>query len=235
MMKQNYSYKSFVRNSYSLIAYHIKAQTTLNHFSTVMRNLVNSYSGLNRNERYRLYRTALDLYRKMKRSDSIQTDLERDYNYVEIVRAARKVMRDKDIRDKQKGLKEAISSTDNIFFVCSKHKHPAEDHKDYQGKIYVDRFWRTKLDEQMQKKVGAYIKNHNVLTVQYIIGEPVYMTTRPYCKHYFIPVNTSTVLNSSYKKVVESTGLHSHKWYTREDYFKLRKKVFNSIESILEE
>lgn len=171
----------------------------------------------------------------MRRSDSVQTDLERDYNYVEIVKAARKVMRDKDIRDKQKGLKEAISSTDNIFFVCSKHKHPAEDHKDYQGKIYVDRFWRTKLDEEMQKKVSAYIKNHNVLTVQYIIGEPVYMTTRPYCKHYFIPVSTSTVLNSSYKKVVESTGLHSHKWYTKEDYYKLRKKVFNSIESILEE
>ena len=234
-MKRNYSYKSFVRNSYSLIAYHIKAQTTLNHFSTVMRNLVNSYSGLNRNERYKLYRTVLDLYRKMKRSDSVQTDLERDYNYVEIVRAARKVMRDKDIRDKQKGLKEDLSSTDNIFFVCSKHKKPAEDHKDYQGKIYVDRFWRTKLDFNMQKKVEAYIKNHNVLTVQYIVGEPVYMTTRPYCKHYFIPVSTSTVLNSSYKKVVESTGLHSHKWYTKEDYYKLRKKVFNNIESILEE
>lgn len=234
-MKANYSYKSFVRNSYSLIAYHIKHGTTLNRFSTVMRNLVNSYSGLNRNERYKLYRTSLDLFRKMRRSDSVQTDLERDYNYVQIVKAARKVMRDKDIRDKQKGLKQDLSSTDNIFFVCSKHRKPAEDHKDYQGKIYVDRFWRTKLDSDMQRKVGAYIKNHNVLTVQYIIGEPVYMTTRPYCKHYFIPVNTSTVLTNSYKKVVDSTGLHSHKWYTKEDYFKLRKSVFKGIENILEE
>ena len=234
-MKRNYSYKSFVRNSYSLIAYHIKADTSLNRFSTVLKDLVNSYLGLNRNERYKLYRTGLDLYRKMRRSDEVKTDLKRDYNYVEIVRAARKVMRNKDIRDKQKSLKQDLSSTDNIFFVCSKHKKPAEDHKDNQGTIYVDIFWRTKLDLSMQKKVEAYIKNHNVLTVQYIIGEPVYMTTRPYCKHYFIPVETSTVLHSAYKKVVDSTGLHSHKWYTREDYFKLRKSVFQNVDNILSE
>ncbi len=234
-MKKSYSYKSFVRNSYSLIAYHIQHGTTLNKFSTVMRNLVNSYSDINRNEKYKLYRTCLDLYRKMKHSDDLQKDLERDYNYVEVVRSARRVMRNRDIRKKQKSLKQALSSTDNVFFVCSKHSKPAEDHKDYQGKIYVDRFWRTKLDLTMQKKVEAYIKNHKVLTVQYIIGEPVFMTTRPYCKHYFIPVPTSTVLSSSYRKVVEQTGLHSHKWYTREDYFKLRKSVFNSIENILNE
>ena len=234
-MKKSYSYKSFVGNSYSLIAYHIKHGTTLNRFSTVMRNLVNSYSDINRNEKYKLYRTCLDLYRKMKRSDDAQTDLERDYNYVEVVRAARKVMRNRDIRNKQKGLKEAISSTDNVFFVCSKHKKPAEDHKDYQGKIYVDRFWRTKLDLSMQKKVEAYIKNHNVLTVQYIVGEPVYLTTRPYCKHYFISVSTDEVLHASYKKIVEQTGLHQHKWYTRKDYFDLRKKVFDRVDKILEE
>lgn len=234
-MKKSYSYKSFVRNSYSLLAYHIKAQTTLNRFSTVMRNLVNSYSDINRNEKYKLYRTVLELYRKMKRSDSVQTDLEKDYNYSQVVKAARNVMRNRDLRKKQRAIRDDLNSTENIFFVCSKHRKPAENHKDYQGKIYVDRFWRTKLDSDMQKKVEAYIRNHKVLTVQYIMGEPVYMTTRPYCKHYFIPVNTSTVLNSSYKKVVESTGLHSHKWYTRKDYFDLRKNVFNAIDNILEE
>lgn len=231
-MKKSYSYKSFVRNSYSLLAYHLKKDTTLNHFSTVVRNLVNSYSDINRNERYKLYRIVLDLYRKMRRSDDALIDLERDYNYVEVVRAARKVMRNRDLRKKQRAIRTELNSTDNVFFVCSKHRKPAEDHKDYQGKIYVDRFWRTKLDETMQKKVEAYIKNHNVLTVQYIMGEPVYMTTRPYCKHYFIPVPTSTVLSTSYKKVVEDTGLHQHKWYTREDYFNLRKNVFEGIENI---
>lgn len=235
MMKQNYSYKSFVRNSYSLIAYHVQKDTTLNQFSTVIRNLVNTYADINRNEKYKLYRTVLDLYRKMRRSDTVQQDLERDYNYVQVVKAARRVMRNRDIRNKQKSLREAISSTDNVFFVCSKHRKPAEDHKDYQGKIYVDRFWRTKLDLDMQKKVAAYIKNHNILTVQYITGEPVYMTTRPYCKHYFIPVSTDYVLHASYKKVVESTGLHEHKWYTKEDYFNLRKKVFDNVDKILQE
>ena len=234
MMKQNYSYKSFVRNSYSLIAYHIQHQTTLNRFSTVIRELVNTYSDINRNEKYKLYRTVLDLYRRMRRSDAVQSDLERDYNYAQVVKAARKVMRNRDIRNKQKQTRSYLDSTDCVFMVCSKHKSPAEDHKDYQGKIYVDRFWRTKVDAEMQKKIEAYIKNHKVLTVQYIIGEPVYMTTRPYCKHYFIPVSTAHVLSTSYKKVVEETGLHSHKWYTRKDYFNLRKKVFDNVDKILE-
>ena len=233
-MKKSYSYKSFVRNSYSLIAYHIQAGTTLNRFSTVIRALVNSYSDINRNEKYKLYRTCLDLYRRMKRSDALQTDLERDYNYAEVVRAARKVMRNRDLRKKQAQTREYLDSTEVVFMVCSKHSKPAEDHKDYQGKIYVDRFWRTKVNLTMQKKIEAYIKNHNVKTVQYIMGEPVYMTTRPYCKHYFIPVSTESVLGKSYKKVVEETGLHSHKWYTRKDYFDLRKKVFDNVDRILE-
>ena len=32
-----------------------------------------------------------------------------------------------------------------ILFLCSKHNNCADDHKNYQGKIYIDRFWRQKV------------------------------------------------------------------------------------------
>lgn len=85
-----------------------------------------------------------------------------------------------------------------IFYVCSKHVAPAKDHKDWQGKIYVDRYWRAILKstdrEWMIPQVERYIVENDVRTIQWVMGPPVWLTTRPYCKHWFAPVLTSTVL-----------------------------------------
>lgn len=86
-----------------------------------------------------------------------------------------------------------------IFYVCSKHVSPAKDHKDWQGKLYVDRYWRATLKsstttEWMIPLVEKYIADHDIKTIQWVMGPPVWLTTRPYCKHWFAPVLTSTVL-----------------------------------------
>lgn len=85
-----------------------------------------------------------------------------------------------------------------IFYVCSKHVAPAKDHKDWQGKIYVDRFWRAILKstdrEWMIPQVERYIVENDVKTIQWVMGPPVWLTTRPFCRHWFAPVLTSTVL-----------------------------------------
>lgn len=85
-----------------------------------------------------------------------------------------------------------------IFYVCSKHVSPAKDHKDWQGRLYVDRYWRASLkstgDEWMIPQVEKYIADNNIRTIQWVMGPPVWLTTRPYCKHWFAPVLTSTVI-----------------------------------------
>ena len=88
-----------------------------------------------------------------------------------------------------------------VFYLCSWHNKPAKDHAKYQGKIYVDRYWRSATNNDY--RIGAYIRNHNIVTVQDIIKEPVYLLTRPYCRHRFIPLDNSEVLSNSLNKVKE--------------------------------
>ena len=117
-----------------------------------------------------------------------------------------------------------------VFYMSSIHSNPAKDHAAWQGVIYVDRYWRSILadDPVTQKKVEAYIRNHDTLTVQEIVGEPVYLITRPYCKHFFIELDTDEVLGSSVNKIrKEHPEAHtrSHNIYYRKKYYKLREKI----------
>lgn len=90
-----------------------------------------------------------------------------------------------------------------IFFLSSTHSNPACGHKDYQGCVYVDRFWKNSLKDypEVKNQVAAYIRNHNIMTVQHVTREPVFLVTRPYCKHFFVPVSIDEVLHGSVKKV----------------------------------
>lgn len=118
----------------------------------------------------------------------------------------------------------------SVFYMCSIHSNPAKDHKDWQGMIYVDRYWKSILEGQpdVQKKVAAYIRNHDTKTVQEICGEPVYMITRPYCKHFFIELDTEEVLGNSVNKIRKNhpeAKVKTHNVYYRKKYYRLREKI----------
>ncbi len=118
----------------------------------------------------------------------------------------------------------------SVFYMCSIHSNPAEDHKDWQGRIYVDRYWKSILDGQpeVQKKVAAYIRNHDTLTVQEICGEPVYLITRPYCKHFFIGLDTDEVLGNGLKKIQRDhpeAHTRSHNVYYRKKFYRFRERI----------
>lgn len=235
MTKRNYNYKGFVKKAFSLIINSIKIDLTIQKFSNYLKELVNSYIGLNRNDRYLLYSTVLQVYKNCKhrlKNNEFQQYLALRSTYDTILRASRRVMRNKDLKDKREKVKELLNQDGFIFYVCSKHIKPAEDHKDYQGKIYVDRFWRTKVDKGLYRAISAYIKNHQVVTIQEIMGPPVYMTTRPYCKHYFSPVATYDVLYNSASKIVNTIGVHKPKMYTATEYFDLRSSIYTLLDTI---
>lgn len=179
----------------------------------------------------------MDLYRKGKvfskrTNGQWQKFLARNDTYALLNGATRKVQMTAVLRYKRISTKLYLSSANIIFFLCSTHGDPAKDHKAYQGKVYVDRFWRQKVSGSDYYKVASYIKNHNIKTVQYIMGAPVWLTTRPYCKHYFIPLQTSAVLTSSANKLRKQVEQPTTtKTYTIDTYYTQRDQAHQYLYS----
>lgn len=111
-------------------------------------------------------------------------------------------------RYKEKMLEELVSTSGNIFFLCSSHKNPARDHADYEGKMYVSKDWEKRAKKSFIPMIKAYIRNHQVRTVEWVIGPPVYMVRRPNCKHFFIPIPVGEVLSSSVRSLLKRHGAY---------------------------
>ena len=196
-----------------------------------IRKLVNSYAGLNRNERYEIYIELYSLYRAARNypKGDWQKKLSQRESYDRILRVARKEERSMKLRVKRYITRAMLDDPEQIFFLCSIHDKPAEDHKMWQGLIYIDRFWRQKVSGELYYAVLSYVKNRGIKTIQWVMHEPVWMTTRPNCKHYFIPLDTNDVLHSSPKAIAER---HRYKNYTAEDYYNLRSEVYEILDNI---
>lgn len=117
-----------------------------------------------------------------------------------------------------------------VFYMCSIHQTPAERHKHYQGKVFVDRFWRKSMSdcgmEEYIPAVQKYIQDNNCQTVQEAIGAPDYLITRPYCRHYFIPLGTSEVLGSFGTKDIIKHHPEAHMHNKRTDNDAKRAKIY---------
>ncbi len=89
---------------------------------------------------------------------------------------------------------EAGRNAGLIFWLVSSFGDSAKDHVDYQGKIYIDRDWESMVDEETRKQVQDYISTNDIRVKQDVEeGEP-YLTTRPNCRHRWMPMNTEEVL-----------------------------------------
>ena len=96
----------------------------------------------------------------------------------------------------------------SVFFLVSKHDDCAIDHEDYQGKLYVNDNWRSMTHNPM---VASYISTHNIRTFQWVTGKPVYMITRPYCRHYFREIPVSEALSNSVGALLKKHRMHEEK------------------------
>jgi hypothetical protein len=210
----------------------VQGGKSLKSIRTELTRLISSYNGLNQYERAHLVATATDIAKKTKaNSPQAAAYLSHRTVYDQLDVATRKVAASMQLRNKRRRVRDELRQGDTIFFLCSYHSNPAMDHKDHQGKIYVDRFWRTKVNGVDYYKVASYIKNHNVETIQSIMGEPVYLTTRPYCKHYFTPVSTEDVLHSSAKSLLHQThSFHYSQDTADESYYDRRAEVYYELD-----
>ena len=145
-----------------------------------------------------------------------------------------KIQEHADSRKRRIGVRDemrAHRARTGVFYMLSSHSNPAEGHAPYQGQIFVDRFWKSITGGD--KRVQAYIRNHNTLTVQEIIRAPVYMITRPYCKHFFIELDTEEVLNNGLKKVRQNhpeAQVRTHNINYRKKYYRLRGQIHTVLE-----
>lgn len=87
------------------------------------------------------------------------------------------------------------------FYLASSHNDCAEDHKPYQGRLYVD--------NKAPNEIIDYARKHNLLTMQWVTGKPVWFITRPYCRHYFVSLTLEQVENKSLKKLKRKYKTHT--------------------------
>ena len=233
MEKRTFSYKRATQRIYLYVVDALIKKKTLQRISEGLRNIVNSYSDLNRDDKYRIYLDTYNCVRAVRHfSDPIKRF--RQKQYFDIISTACRVAKSKsNLRKKKKQVRAMLKDNNVVFMFCSQHEKPAKDHAMFQGRVYVDRFWRTKVDSSLIYPIQSYIKNRKIKTVQEIMGAPVYLITRPNCKHYFIPLETSTVLRSSLAKLRKDIGYRKDIPYTPKEKQMLYNQIWNSVDSYL--
>lgn len=232
MEKISYNYKTYVKKAFSYITRALERGDNLQRISESLRGLVNSYSGLNRNERYRLYSSVYTVCRAARSSGDWRYTLSLRKNFDSVLTTSRKVKASSELRHKRQETRAALRDEDTIFFLCSKHSNPAKDHAEWQNKVFYDRYWRQKVSGKDYYSVFSYIKNHNLVSVQEIMGPPVYLITRPFCGHYFIELETEKVLHSSLNSITKEIDSKRVKHYSTNEYYDFRSKVYKNLNSI---
>ena len=121
------------------------------------------------------------------------------------------------------------------FFICSSHAKPAKDHADWEGKLYFNQDWLDNHQEDSElARVRRIIAARKLISVQEVTGPPVYLVTRPNCKHFFIPVEIDEVVGHSNKQL-----LREHKGYMKDEepisYEKRQYRAYYDRLKVLEE
>lgn len=225
-MKKDFNYKGFVKKAFLYIIRAKEDKKKLGNIRLEIKDLLNEYPVLNKFQKSRLYEIVYKIARAVMTSQNWEKILSRRTTYDQLMSEAHKIWAEIFAKQKNKGLRATLNDRngDVVFYKCSEHTNPAKDHKDFQGRIYVNRFWRTRVSGEKYMSVLKYIKNNKIVSVQKIMGGPVYLTTRPYCKHYFIPLETSSVLDgiSEGKKV-------RNKNYK---YYDVRDKIYQAMNKV---
>lgn len=218
-----------------------------------LREVIDSLDDLSQNEKAKLYETAYQTatvpveFTVMERvgvggrnlPPKKEVDFSKPANCKELVQTLGKIERKVSSRESAKAVRDTFQQARSvgsdqsgrlpmIFYACSSHSKPAKDHTDYQGKIYVDRYWRKyctgTVPEWMIMAIEDYIVDHEIVTVQKIMGPPVWLATRPFCRHVFIPVNTLSVLTEEPKTYIKKTYARPTKRGATYEYIKRHLK-----------
>lgn len=88
-------------------------------------------------------------------------------------------------------------SSGGAYYLASSHRDSASDHKDYQGKLYVDENYKPQSAEE--KAFASKLK-----TLQWVTGKPVWFVTRPHCRHFFKQLTWEQVKGRSLETLIRN-------------------------------
>lgn len=112
-----------------------------------------------------------------------------------------------------------------VFYLCSYHSDCADDHKDYQGKIYYDEGWKTIAKKENHELIEKIIREKKCLPLQkYRDGKP-YITTRPNCRHNFKPITIAQANDNSVGALLNQFGMKKGTYDSR-NYADLQKQRY---------
>ena len=94
----------------------------------------------------------------------------------------------------QRGREEPV-----VFYLVSSHQHPQPAHEPLQGTVLIDRYWNVATGGD--QRIEGFLKTHKMHTVQWAMGAPHYLISRPNCRHYLIPLRTDEVVSSTLKQI----------------------------------
>lgn len=86
------------------------------------------------------------------------------------------------------------------IYLASSHNDCAEDHEDYQGKLYYD--------ERAPEDVKEYCIKKGYNSLQWVLGSPVWFITRPNCRHFVKSLPTDVVKKYSRKQLIRRYKMH---------------------------
>lgn len=91
-----------------------------------------------------------------------------------------------------------------VFYICNSFGDCADDHKDYQGKYYFDKDWKSfGYDEETSKRIQKTIDSYEMKSYQDVVNNKPYLTTRPNCRHTLRPVVLDDVFSNTPKQMTE--------------------------------
>ena len=134
--------------------------------------------------------------------------------------------------------REATAITINVskengyyLFLCNSLKDSADDHCNYQGKVYITRDYKNIVSKESMEQVENLIKSQKIDFLEDIIdgtikytyflknGEKrvrgVFLTTRWNCRHFFTPITYNEALNK--EQTIKDKELSNGK-YDPENY-----------------
>lgn len=115
-----------------------------------------------------------------------------------------------------------------VFYICNEMGDCAKDHIDYQGRIYYDKDYQTfGLDETTLQKIEDAIQSQNMLSIQEVRDSDPWLTTRPNCRHTFLPVTIDEVASSSVNSLLNKHHLKSNGKVDSKKYEALEKQRYN--------
>lgn len=98
----------------------------------------------------------------------------------------------------------------DVFYLCSWHGDCAKDHADYQGKLYYDRFWRHYIkDKKLKTEIQSFISDNGLRSMQWVTNKPVWLITRPNCRHYFARVSVNEAFSESVGTLLKDKGMRT--------------------------